>query len=711
MLFLSQIFVFIFVFFIILLNIRSLANEGDFITDVSSFSDEDPTHDLSFLYRSSKITIKQQLKSRLPNINEPLRDLKLGKLNFLHTTDTHGWYLGHLNQKQYSSDWGDFISLHANLLSDLNNQGSDLLLVDTGDRHDGNGLSDLTYPNGELSSKIFMMMDYDLITVGNHELYREEISQYEYENLVPRYGESFISTNVQYLNDNDEWVVFGNNTHRYFETKVNKYKILSFSFMFDFKMGNRRVNVVPIAEILEQSWFLELVDDYASNYEVDALVIFGHIPVAHDWIELSQLHNFFRSRFPSTYIQYFGGHSHIRDFSVLDDLSTALQSGRYCETVGFLSIDDFPKEGKNESYLQNNIHRKYIDFNLHSFMHHSNRTILDKFNTEKGLFVSNELARYSKTLLLDEVYGNVPHSYYISAADYTNRDEKSLLRFLEDEILVQLEPKSCNNKIDKLPTLPKSNDRIILINTGGIRYDLYKGEFTRNSLFTVSPFQNMWRVLPSVPTNVALKLKGILNNRDYIISSNPQDNLKSPFQYAIEKKHNLMNPYKDITTSPNTNNANVNINANNLNLNSNSNANNDNHNSKDNEVFFVSNKQNNYNSNFKGDRRLPLSYGYTTTDDIGIHGDDTIHRKLPSFYVPNVIQSHETASNDSTSEFTNVVYYDFIEPFVFDALKEACDGDETLLERLLVSAQYYNDCPTEYNLGQMLKNYAFENWN
>lgn len=709
MLFLSQIFVFIFVFFIILLNIRSLANEGDFITDVSSFSDEDHTHDLSFLYRSSKITIKQQLKSRLPNINEPLRDLKLGKLNFLHTTDTHGWYLGHLNQKQYSSDWGDFISLHANLLSDLNNQGSDLLLVDTGDRHDGNGLSDLTYPNGDLSSKIFMMMDYDLITVGNHELYREEISQYEYENLVPKYGESFISTNVQYLNDNDEWVVFGNNTHRYFETKVNKYKILSFSFMFDFKMGNRRVNVVPIAEILEQSWFLELVDDYASNYEVDALVIFGHIPVAHDWIELSQLHNFFRSRFPSTYIQYFGGHSHIRDFSVLDDLSTALQSGRYCETVGFLSIDDFPKEGKNESYVQNNIHRKYIDFNLHSFMHHSNRTILDKFNTEKGLFVSNELARYSKTLLLDEVYGNVPHSYYISAADYTNRDEKSLLRFLEDEILVQLEPKSCNNKIDKLPTLPKSNDRIILINTGGIRYDLYKGEFTRNSLFTVSPFQNMWRVLPSVPTNVGLKLKGILNKRDYIISSNPQDNLKSPFQYAIEKKHNLMNPYKDITTSPNLNNANVNINANNLNLNSNSNANN--HNSKDNEVFFVSNKQNNYNSNFKGDRRLPLSYGYTTTDDIGIHGDDTIHRKLPSFYVPNVIQSHETASNDSTSEFTNVVYYDFIEPFVFDALKEACDGDETLLERLLVSAQYYNDCPTEYNLGQMLKNYAFENWN
>ncbi|ODQ47450.1 hypothetical protein PICMEDRAFT_40782 [Pichia membranifaciens NRRL Y-2026] len=497
-----------------------------------------------------------------------------------------------------------------------------------------------------------MMLDYDLITIGNHELYREEISKHEYENLVPRYGDHFISTNVQYLNDDDQWVVFGNNTHRYFETKINKYKILSFSFMFDFKMGNRRVNVIPIAEIIKQSWFIELVEDYASNYEVDAIVLFGHIPVAHDWFEMSQLHNFFRSYFPSTYIQYLGGHSHIRDFSILDNLSTGLQSGRYCETVGFLSINNLPSEEESqEKYILNNIHRKYIDFNLHSFMHHSNHTVLEKFNTEKGLYVSKELAKYSKDLKLDEAYGIVPHSYYISAADYQNNDEKSLLRFLEDEILIQLQPKSCSNKIDKLPVLSDSNDRIILINTGGIRYDLYKGEFNRNSLFTVSPFQNMWRVLPSIPTDLALKLKGILNDREYIIDSKTGINLKCPYHI------------------------------------------------------------NNRLTNFKGDHRLPLSYGYTTTDDSGIHGDDTIHRRLLSYYVPNVIQSHEAVSNESVSEFTDVVYYDFIEPFVLDALREACDGDEELFERLSVAVQYYNDCPVEYNLGQLLKNYAVNNWN
>lgn len=28
----------------------------------------------------------------------PLRDLKWGQLNFLHTTDTHGWLGGHLQE-------------------------------------------------------------------------------------------------------------------------------------------------------------------------------------------------------------------------------------------------------------------------------------------------------------------------------------------------------------------------------------------------------------------------------------------------------------------------------------------------------------------------------------------------------------------------------------------------------------------------------------
>lgn len=594
--------------------------------------------------------IATQRGAKRPDFEEPLRSLRFGKVNFLHTTDTHGWYLGHINQKQYSADWGDFISFHARLKERIEEFGGDLLLVDSGDRHDGNGLSDLTIPNGLYSSESFIFANYDIVTLGNHELYVESISTLEYNMVVPAYGERFISTNVKYLNDNNEWVTFGN-THRYFETKVNKYKILSFSFLFDFRRFNERINVIPISDILHQQWFIDLVDDYAQNYEVDMLLIVGHIPVTHEWYELYYLHHFLRRRFPNTVIQYFGGHSHIRDFSVIDKYATGLQSGRYCETVGFLSLQNI-NVGEDYNIVQE-VDRKYIDFNIHSFTNHTNYTDVESFYTEAGKSVSKKLRRFSEVLGLNEVYGYVPHNYFISAADYLNHDPKSLLRFLENDILSQLEPRSCsNNEVfddeDKM--------RLILINTGGIRYDLYKGEFTKNALFTVSPFQNKWRVIPSVPTELAIRLKDILNNGDYIWN---QVRLRNPEQYALERLSQTQNLHASLQD--------------------------DSH------------------------HKRHMSYGHTTYDDLGSDGDDTIHKALPNYYVPNVIQSYKPAKNGD-AKYTNVVYYDFIEPFVLNALQQACNDDPELYQELASNTTLYNDCAEDWNLGQLLKQYVQREW-
>lgn len=46
------------------------------------------------------------------------------------------------------------------------NLAVDLLLVDTGDLHDGAGLSDAALPNGVLSNPIFDEINYDLLTIG-----------------------------------------------------------------------------------------------------------------------------------------------------------------------------------------------------------------------------------------------------------------------------------------------------------------------------------------------------------------------------------------------------------------------------------------------------------------------------------------------------------------------------------------------------------------
>jgi len=46
------------------------------------------------------------------------------------------------------------------------NNDVDFLLVDTGDLHDGAGLSDATMPNGNISNVIFENLNYDLLAIG-----------------------------------------------------------------------------------------------------------------------------------------------------------------------------------------------------------------------------------------------------------------------------------------------------------------------------------------------------------------------------------------------------------------------------------------------------------------------------------------------------------------------------------------------------------------
>lgn len=65
-------------------------------------------------------------------INGPKADLEWGTLNFLHTTDTHGWLEGHLKEQNYGADWGDFVSFSKDMKKKAKDLKVDLLLVDTG---------------------------------------------------------------------------------------------------------------------------------------------------------------------------------------------------------------------------------------------------------------------------------------------------------------------------------------------------------------------------------------------------------------------------------------------------------------------------------------------------------------------------------------------------------------------------------------------------
>ena len=51
----------------------------------------------------------------------------------------------------------------------IEGDGNDLLIVDTGDRVEGNGLYDASNPQGLYTRRAFQQQHMDIICLGNHE--------------------------------------------------------------------------------------------------------------------------------------------------------------------------------------------------------------------------------------------------------------------------------------------------------------------------------------------------------------------------------------------------------------------------------------------------------------------------------------------------------------------------------------------------------------
>lgn len=537
-----------------------------------------------------------------------IRNLTFGDINFLHTTDTHGWYLGHLNQKIYNANWGDFVLFAHHMKSLAHKNGQDLLIVDSGDRHDGNGLLDITLPNGARSLPIFMKQHYDIVTLGNHELYLAENSQQEVDLVAPHYGEKYVCSNVEYLK-NGAWEPISNR-YRYFRTEIQQHRVLSFAFLFDFDRSNPQTKVTPISKAIHEPWFDTVLEEHP-ELEVDLVLVVGHIPVDRRWNELGLLHAKLREYYPNTKIQYFGGHSHIRDFVVYDENSTGLQSGRFCETVGFLSVN----MSTNLQDIKSRYFRSYVDFNRNLFVHHSQVDSVENFDTDNGTETAHMIEKARSDLALDTVIGHVKNSsYYMDYVPLTH--PKNIFHLLTKRVLPLL----------VLEYNFTSSERLIIINTGSVRYDLYKGPYTIDTHYIVSPFQNDW-VKVTLPKHVAVQIAPILNRDKYIVS------MKPPHQRR------------------------ENFNGENLNW--------ENFNWDSDRIQQIQRAEHWYPGIIAGTK---LSKGYVTVDDFGSDGDDTPHRAVVNYPLPNVVQSEELRKTGKNAP-VDVVFYSFIQKNVAQAVE------------------------------------------
>lgn len=176
-----------------------------------------------------------------------------------------------------------------------------------------------------ITNPIFENVDYDLLTIGNHELYVTEIAYETFSNFSKVYGDKYLTSNVQIKNPSTGAFEYIGAQYRYFTTERG-LKVMAFGVLFDFTGNSNVSKVIKAADMVKEQWFLDAV-----NYKdpIDLFVLTGHNPVRFNESSSSfdTVFSAIRSHRPDTPIQGFGGHTHIRDFTVWDNKATALESG------------------------------------------------------------------------------------------------------------------------------------------------------------------------------------------------------------------------------------------------------------------------------------------------------------------------------------------------------------------------------------------------
>ncbi|KAF4469472.1 5^ nucleotidase [Fusarium albosuccineum] len=571
----------------------------------------------------------------------PMRDLTWGQINFIHTTDTHGWLGGHLQEPQYSADWGDYISFTKHMRKQADDQGADLLVIDTGDRIEGNGLYDGSKPKGFYQYDIYAEADVDIMCTGNHELYKAYSADLEHNTTVPNFKENYLASNLDYVDFETGDRVPQAKRYRKFKTKNQGFEIVAFGFLFNFDGNANNTVVQPVEETIKEDWFQEAIRE-----KPDLFVVIGHVGLRME--EFKTIFTAIRKQNWHIPIAFFGGHAHVRDAVKYDSNAFAIASGRYLETIGWMSIDGIKKGSTNEVEATSSatFTRRYIDNNLYGLHYHSGLNE-STFPTEQGQKVTKMISSARKALDLDYKFGCAPKNLWMSRAKYPGED--SLYSWITDELLQDVITRE-----DR-----KDKARLAITNTGGIRFDIFKGPFTRDSTYAVSPFNSEFRYIPDVPYKAAAKVLDILNSAEKILAEHgastkfmaiPEQMFPAPAAIAEAEKDEEEDERRL-------------------------------------ELRSVNDKPD-------------LTAGYTTEDDIGADGDDTIHEKVKRYPQPNCIQAEIGFPEDGKPETVDFVFLDFIQPWIMPALKFA-------------GAEYNSTDVKEYIKGtitQHMAQWISENW-
>ncbi|KAJ7913903.1 Metallo-dependent phosphatase-like protein [Mycena leptocephala] len=417
----------------------------------------------------------------------PSHPLQWGSLNIIHTTDSHGWLLGHQKtsfpEPNYSGDLGDFASFVAHMKSLALKKDVDLLLIDSGDLHDGTGLSDGFPPGGidaHASNQIFKDLPYDVLAIGNHELYIYNNTLDMHQNFAPHFPGRYLSSNVN-ITVGGISVPVGSRFAR-FKTRKGR-SVTALGVLYDFTDNDVGTTVQFVADMVKEAWFAAAIKN-----EPDFFLLVGHMPVRRDNWPL--VYNAIRAVHPLTPILILGVQ--------FDGRSMALESGRYMETVGWMSAN-LPTPGTRHDSKNITFSRRYLDPNRVTYEFHTGQGNFS-FDTPWGRSITKGLEQLAKSFDLSFEYGVAPHDFTLSRSPYPSNN--SVLSLMTEAMPVAL---TINNTRAAIPN-------IMITNSGELRFDIYAGPFTKNDQLTASPFADSFLFIPDVPFSAAAAVLPALNS-------------------------------------------------------------------------------------------------------------------------------------------------------------------------------------------------------
>lgn len=502
-------------------------------------------------------------------------------------------------------------------------KGVDLILVDTGDRIEGNGLYDASTPKGKYTSEIYKEQDLDVICTGNHELYISDSVEREHEITVPNYRESYLASNLDYIEPQTGNQIPQAQRYRKFKTKNLGLNVVAFGFLFNFDRNANNSVVQDVEDTIQEEWFQEAIRE-----KPDLFVVAGHVGLRMEEFEL--IFKTIRDQNWYTPIAILGGHAHVRDFKKFDDNAYAIASGRYMETIGWMSVDGIKKKSKDHvsAAASTTFKRRYIDNNLFGLHYHTGLNE-STFPTEHGRNVTNLIADSRKALNLDQAYGCAPHDLWMSRAEYPSNT--SVFTWLQQQVVPDITVRKDRKDVP----------RLAITNTGMVRFDIFKGAFTLDTTYIVSPFVSKWKYIPDVPYSAAKKVIGLLNGGGPVFAAAGAGNaldtrwLVSPEQWSLSEKSQLSPQSGEDTSS----------------------------------VEVLSDDSQRPLMGVDKHKEPDLIQGYTTKDDFGGDGDDTVHAPIKFYSVPNCIQTEIDFPEEGEPEKVDLVFVDYVQPWIITALK------------------------------------------